>query len=103
MSQFRHEDSLAERVRDCVMELLVERGPGRSICPSEAAHLLGVRMGCHWQDLMRPVRTVAAGMVEDGLVEAIQHETVVDIKIVRGPVRLRLRHLQGRRSPSCAA
>jgi hypothetical protein len=102
MSDFRYDDSLAERVRECVLELLVERGPGRSICPSEAAHLLGVRMGCHWQHLMRPVRTVAAGLVEDGLVEAIQHEAVIDIKAARGPVRLRLRPLYGRRSP-CAA
>ena len=102
MSESRHDDSLVERVRECVMELLVERGPGRSICPTEAARLLGVRMDCYWQDLMRPVRTVAAGMADDGLIEAIQHEFVVDIKVVRGPVRLRLRHLQGQRSP-CAA
>lgn len=85
-----------------MLELLVERGPGRSICPSEVARLLGGRMGCRWQELMRPVRTIAAMLAEDGLVEATQHEHVVDIKDVRGPVRLRLRPLDGRRT-ACPA
>jgi len=92
------DDQLAERIRECVVELLVERGAGRSICPSEAAHLLGARLGWRWQDLMRPVRTVATALVESGLLEAIQHESVVDIRQVRGPVRLRLRTLPGVRS-----
>jgi len=94
-----HDDALAERIRECLVELLAQRGPGRSICPSEAAHLLAARIGWRWQDLMRPVRTVAAVLVELGQVEAIQHESVVDIREVRGPIRLRLRTLPGVRPP----
>ena len=56
------DDELAERIRACVLELLIARGPGRSICPSEAARMLAMSTGAHWQDLMRPVRTVAAAM-----------------------------------------
>jgi hypothetical protein len=96
------DDTLAERIRECVMELLVERGPGRSICPSEAARMVGVRISCRWQDLMRPVRTVAAALAEGGVLEATQHENVVDIRDVRGPVRLRLRSLHGQRSSHAA-
>ena len=92
------EDNLADRIRECVLELLVERGPGRSICPSEAAHQLAIQLGWRWQDLMRPVRTVATALVESGVLEAIQHESVVDIRQVRGPIRLRLRTLPGVRS-----
>jgi hypothetical protein len=92
------DDQLAERIRECIVELLAERGAGRSICPSEAAHLLGMRFGWRWQDLMRPVRTVATALVESGLLEAIQHESTVDIRQVRGPIRLRLRTLPGVRS-----
>ena len=92
------DDQLAQRIRECVVELLMERGAGRSICPSEAAHRLGTQIGWRWQDLMRPVRTVAAALVESGLLEAIQHESVVDIRQVRGPIRLRLRTLPGVRS-----
>jgi hypothetical protein len=97
------DDELAERIRGCVVELLVSRGPGRSICPSEAARMLAMRIGAHWQDLMRPVRTVAAAMAEAGAIEVLQHEAVVDIADVRGPVRLRLRSLHGERTSEVAA
>jgi hypothetical protein len=97
------DDELAERIRSCVLELLAARGPGRSICPSEAARMLAMRIGSHWQDLMRPVRTVAAAMAEAGAIEVLQHESVVDIGDVRGPVRLRLRPLHGGRTSEAAA
>lgn len=92
------EDAFAERIRECMLELLVERGPGRTICMSEAAQALALRIGYHWHDLMRPVRTIAAVLTDAGVIEAIQHELVVDIRSARGPVRLRLRALPGLRS-----
>jgi hypothetical protein len=52
---------------------------------------------------MRPVRTVAAAMAEAGAIEVLQHEAVVDIGDVRGPVRLRLRALHGQRTGEVAA
>ncbi|MEO7432047.1 MAG: DUF3253 domain-containing protein [Dokdonella sp.] len=91
-------DSLAERIRDCAIELLVQRGPGRSVCPSEVARLVGLRTNCRWQDLMRPVRTVAATLAESGVIDVTQHDAVVDIRAVRGPIRLRLRTLHGERN-----
>lgn len=91
------DDVLAERIRECLTGLLAERGVGRTICPTEVAQRLALRFGCRWQDLMRPVRTVASAMAEQGVLEALQHETVVDIREVRGPVRLRRR---AARSPS---
>jgi hypothetical protein len=97
------DDELAERIRACVLELLIARGPGRSICPSEAARMLAMRTGTPWQHLMRPIRTVAAAMAEAGTIEVLQHEAVVDIGDVRGPVRLRLRALHGERTGEVAA
>jgi hypothetical protein len=96
------DDSLADRIRECMLDLLVQRGPGRSICPSEVARALAVHIGCRWQDLMRPVRTVAAMLADNSTLEAIQHEAVVDIRDVRGPIRLRLRTLPGQRSTHAA-
>ncbi len=92
------EDTLAMRIRDCALELLVARGPGRSVDVSEVAQCLALRIGYHWHDLMRPVRTVSAALADAGTVEALQHEAVVDIRAARGPVRLRLRALPGQRS-----
>jgi hypothetical protein len=91
-------DAFAERIRECVLELLISRGPGRTICVSEAAQTLAKRSGYHWHDLMRPVRMIAAQLTEAGSIEAIQHEEIVDIRVARGPVRLRLRALPGQRS-----
>lgn len=98
MTLLSADDPLAERIRECVLELLIERGPGRSICPSEAAHMLAVRIDYPWQDLMRAVRTVAAVLDDAGVIEATQHEALVNIRDVRGPIRLRLRSLHGSRT-----
>lgn len=96
------DDPLAERIRECLIETLVKRGPGRSICPSEVARVLALRIGWDWRDLMRPVRMVATALAESGAIEALQDESVVDLREVRGPVRLRLHALQGSRSRSVA-
>lgn len=95
MSSPLPDDVLAERIGECLTGLLAERGAGRTVCPTEVAQLLALRFGCRWQDLMRPVRTVASAMAEQGVLEALQHETVVDIREVRGPVRLRRRVAHG--------
>lgn len=92
------DDALAIRIRDCVLEMLVARGPGRTIDVSEVAQSLALRIGYHWHDLMRPVRTVAAALNDAGTIEAMQSGAVVDIRDARGPVRLRLRVLPGQRS-----
>lgn len=87
----RSDVTLADRIHDCILDLLSARGPGRSICPSEAARRVSVRLDHPWQDLMRPVRTVAASLVDSGVLEALQDGTLVNIREVRGPIRLRLR------------
>ncbi len=91
------EETLAERIHECVLEMLLDRGLGQSLSVSEVAQMLSLRVGYHWHDLMRPVRMIAANMVDAGAIEALQHERVVDIRSARGPVRLRLRTLAGQR------
>lgn len=98
MSAHLHEDALAQRIRDCIFELLGERGHSRSIAVVEVAQTLALHIDQHWHDLMRPIRVVAAELVERGMLEALQSEAVVDIREARGPVRLRLRSLPGQRS-----
>jgi hypothetical protein len=80
---------------DCLRErmvgLLAERGPGRSICPGEVARACAMHIGGRWQDLMPQVRAMAHVLEVEGIVEAIQHVGVVRVRGVRGPIRLRLR------------
>ena len=84
--QFPVEDSLAVLIRQCVFDLLNHHHEDASICPSEAARMLGDELNVEWRDLMRPVRDI------------IQQGKPVSIHEARGPVRLRLRrqHQRGR-------
>lgn len=70
------------------MELLAERGSGRSICPSEVArHIFPAH---EWREQMQVVRDVAQELIEAGLIEATQKGRVVKSALkARGPIRLR--------------
>jgi len=76
------------RLRTVILELLERRGPGKTICPSDAARALA---GRDFRPLMDAARAAAAGLVADGEIEITQHGQVVDIAQARGPVRLRRR------------
>ncbi|MEJ5914681.1 DUF2256 and DUF3253 domain-containing protein [Pseudokineococcus sp. 1T1Z-3] len=70
-----------------VRQLLSARAVGASICPSEAARLVG---GEDWRDLMEASRS-AARRLAAGEVEMTQGGVVVDPSTARGPVRVRRR------------
>ena len=72
-----------------VLDLLAERDPGKTICPSEAARILGGDDG--FQDYMEPVRDAARKLVAEGRIEVTQKGEPVDLDTARGPIRLRSR------------
>jgi hypothetical protein len=102
MSAHLLEDSMAESIRECLLQLLLERGPGRLLSVSEVAQTLSLRVGYHWHDLMRPVRMIVASLADTGVIEALQFDRVIDIRSARGPVHIRLRPIAGQRSPEQA-
>ena len=63
-----------------LLELSVERGEGRSFCPSEAAR----RLAADWRPLMPDVRRVAATLP----LKATQKGRPVDPLTAKGPIRL---------------
>jgi Protein of unknown function (DUF3253) len=73
-------------LESAITELLDARGPGKTICPSEAARRVDPQ---DWRPLMEPARRAARRLVESGEVEMTQHGEVVDPATARGPVRLR--------------
>ncbi len=86
MSPAGHEQpSELERL---ILQLLGQRSPGASICPSDAARAAR-RDG--WRGLMEEVRQAAGRLAARGEVEVTQRGRVVDIAAARGPVRIRLR------------
>jgi hypothetical protein len=75
-------------IREKIMELLEAQSQGKTICPSDAARALDPR---GFRALMPAVRAAAESLVEQQRIEVTQRGQVVDIRGVRGPVRLRLR------------
>lgn len=75
---------MSERVRAAILDLALQRGRAKSLCPSEVAKALAE----DWRPLMPHVRAVAAAMPE---IVATQGGVEVDPVTARGPIRLRLR------------
>ncbi len=66
--------------RGAILSLLAARGPGKTICPSEAARLIG---GEDWRGAMPAVHDAAHELVADGAIELRQGgETRAADKIV---------------------
>jgi hypothetical protein len=78
-----------------ILTLLAERGPGKTICPSEAAKLVGNSGRKHtlqqWQPLMGLARAAARRLATAGRIDFTQHGRPVDPATAKGPIRLRLR------------
>ena len=72
--------------RRAILELLGQRDPGKTICPSEAARLVG---GVEYRERMDAVRDAARDLVAEGEIEVTQRGEVVDLDAARGPIRLR--------------
>ena len=74
-----------------ILELLAEREPDNTICPSEAAKLVGGKETRRdWEGLMEPARIVARRLVAEGRIVITQHGKIVDPATAKGPIRLKL-------------
>ena len=69
-----------------ILALLDERAVGATICPSEAARMVGAE---EWRELMEPARRAARRLVDAGSVEITQGGRVVDPSSAKGPIRIR--------------
>jgi hypothetical protein len=72
-----------------IVELLCQRAPDASICPSEAARALADNE-TDWRGLMQPVREAAAELAREGRIVITQGNSRLDpAHIGNGPIRLR--------------
>lgn len=83
------EPGLDERLEHAILDLLEQRDEGATICPSEAARVVGSAEA--WRELMEPARQAAVRLVAERKVEVTQAGTVVDPTTARGPIRIRRR------------
>ncbi len=79
-------DDVGARLERAIEELLAERRPDASICPSEAARAVDPE---GWRELMPEARAAAGRLAAAGEVEVTQGGEVVDVAGARGPVRVR--------------
>ena len=73
-------------LEQAILSLLDARARGATICPSEAARLVGEG---DWRDLMEPARAAARRLVAAGDVVITHGGAVVDPSTARGSIRVR--------------
>ena len=79
-------DRTDQALESAIESLLDSRSRGASICPSEAARLVG---GESWRDLLERSRQAARRLAAQGRVVITQGSTIVDPSTARGPIRIR--------------
>lgn len=82
----RKPGAIDAQLESAILELLDERGAGKTICPSEAARSVAPD---EWQQLMEPARAAARRLVSAGKIAITQGGVVVDPSKAKGPIRLR--------------
>ena len=88
MSPDRPDDAA---IAETLLRLVEERGPGRSVCPSEVARALGGPHPEGWSPLMQPVRREAVRLMKQGRIAILRKGRVVpDPDDFRGVSRLAL-------------
>lgn len=73
-------------IEAAILDLLNQRGAGKTICPSEAARKLAPE---NWQSLMGQTRAAVYRLAAAGQIEVTQRGRPVDMSRVKGPIRLR--------------
>jgi hypothetical protein len=82
------DEDLRTRLRSTILTLLRHREEGKSICPSEAARVVGIPE--EWQELMPATREVAVALAHEGKVVITRGDEVLDPdELGKGPIRLR--------------
>jgi hypothetical protein len=85
MTGARPDDAAIEAT---MLDLIAERGAGKTICPSEVARALGGPHPDGWGPLMQPVRRVAVRLARDGRIAILRKGKPVDPDDFRGIYRL---------------
>ncbi|HEX8347498.1 MAG TPA: DUF3253 domain-containing protein [Actinoplanes sp.] len=78
-------DGQRVRLAAAMRALLRHRRPDATICPSDAARVVG---GESWRDLMDAAREVAGELAREGVIAVRQRGADVDVAAAVGPIRL---------------
>lgn len=84
-------DDVDRHLEAAILDLLAQRASTSTICPSEAARVVGGDDDESWRPLMEPAREAARRLVDRGEVVVTQGGRVVDPRAAKGPIRIRRR------------
>ncbi|MEM7754415.1 MAG: DUF2256 and DUF3253 domain-containing protein [Planctomycetota bacterium] len=76
-----------EQLEAAILELIAARGPGKTICPSEAARAVDAD---GWREHMEPARAAARRLVAQDKAQIFQKGKLADPSTARGPIRVGL-------------
>ena len=77
-----------KKIANLILEILLRRDPGKTICPSEVARSLYPE---NWREEMEHVREIARVLVSEGEIVITQKGIEVDPENFKGAIRLRLK------------
>jgi hypothetical protein len=77
-----------QTLESAILDLLAQRGPGKTICPSDAARQVDPH---GWRSLMDKTRQAAQRLVDQGAIVVTQQGKIVDPSKTKGPIRLKIR------------
>jgi Protein of unknown function (DUF3253) len=75
-------------IQTTLLRLIAERGPGKTLDPTEVARALGGDHPDGWGPLMQPIRRVAVALAERGHVVILRKGKPVDPRDFKGVYRL---------------
>lgn len=79
--------SIAQNIEDTIIELLLSRDKGKTICPSEVVRKL---YPADWRDKMETVRSIGGRLAQENIIVITQKNQIVDVN-VKGPIRFKLK------------
>ncbi len=77
-----------DEIERTILSLAEARGPGKTICPSEAARALASDDPAAWSRLMGPVRKVAVALMKAGRIVIRRKGRPVDPDDFKGVYRI---------------
>jgi hypothetical protein len=84
------ERATPEDLEAAMLALLAERGPGRTIGPSDVAQAIGGNQPEGWGPMMQPVRRAAVRLMKEGRVVILRKGRPVDPDDFKGTYRIAL-------------
>jgi hypothetical protein len=76
------------QLEKAILDMAKQRGPDKSVCPSEIARQL---FGKGWRRHMGEVRDASIQLKHQQLVDITQKGVAVDVDHIKGPIRIKIK------------